>query len=67
MKEVELIDRLCAKATERCRAEFKQIEQEISPCFQTNPGRKLTKERCGELMHMLDELEVEERSAFSKR
>ena len=62
--DMNLVRRMAAKATQQCKDDIKQIEEGLSPCFKTNPGRKLNKERCRELRELLDQLEEEEKVAL---
>ncbi len=64
--DMELIRRMATRATEECRHEIGAIEEGLSPCFKTSPGRKLSKRRCGELRAVLDRLEQEEKAALQR-
>ena len=65
--DIKLVRRMAARATERCKEDFEEIEKGLSPCFKTgNPSRKLTKTRCDELRRILDRLAEEERTAFPR-
>jgi len=64
--DMKLVSRMAAKATQQCKDDIEQIEEGLSPCFKTNPGRKLSKERCRELRKLLDRLEEEEQVAFQR-
>ena len=39
--ETDLIRQVAAEATAQCKRDFKDIEQGLSLCFQTNPGRRI--------------------------
>ena len=52
--KIELVRRLAAEATQQCIREFEKIQQGLPPCFRINPGRRLTKKRCGELLKIIE-------------
>jgi hypothetical protein len=62
--DVEFVRGKAAKASDKCRSEIDKIEEGLSPCFKTNPGRKLSAARCAELGSILDTIEETETAAF---